>query len=694
MTTAEPTTPPSAAADTAREQDPNPPVPATPSQAAMAVTLLHTVPYTLISLYFLCLYGTQTAQGMFRFGQSLPGSIIATVTFTAVIGAVLWSLFTLLSFWMDRLTTWLNLRHRALAFVLLLPSFVLGPFYLFSLVGVAALRQRSRNLLLACVPGVVAGYVCLYGALTMLSGQLALNWTNAFLIPGCTLATAICLYVLVALAAELRTFSRRVWLGIGACHLAWLAVSVVLWLAAAHAERTFPAQRAALEQRFGRPLTNSALLADYLHDGAQPTPPDSLLAKAVADGPRRVGDGRQPELFDQTQQLLLDQASYSAEAYQTLMDWSARNADAHAQMDAATTGPLFKDDLTRHGGRYEARASIASNLIAWAQIYHTRLHAMAAAPVENFSKDKALDLIRRITWLRDSAFDDPFLLANGNGVQLEVIRLAALQTLLGMGQLTHADLAALSQNLQRDLDAWEPRTARATWAALAWYTANVQDLDGDSSLYGAISQDSATSELLCGYATPMALWLRRADGRWAFDYASSLPSPLPLTPRSAADEQAFAASLPATATFSVNLLVPASSQFIAVRTLQQALLIAVACEQFRLRNGRLPDTTAQLVPDFLPTLPRDPFSGNDFVYRADAFRTTSDLSDQPGQTVELEFPQFTVYSVGWDREDNGGQSLVQTPQDNGETLVRQDLAVRIWNWTQVRTRLSQPKPEN
>lgn len=676
-----------------RELEPNPTTPATPQQAAIAVTLLHTLPYSLISLYFLCLYGTQTASGIFSFTQSLTGSITSTLVLITIIGTVFWSLFTLLSFWMDKVTGWLNLRHRAIAFLLLLPSLVFGSFYLCAMIGLIALKRRFRNLLLASVPGVATGYICLYGVLTMLSGELAVSWANAFLVPAATLATAVSIYALIAVTADgLRTFNRRVWTVMAASHVVWLAVSAVLWYATAKTEENFAAQRQQLEQHFGRPLSNKALAEDYYHQGQEPVA-DSLLAKAVAAGPRHAGDGRQPEPFDQVQQLLLDQASYSSKAFEMLMEWTQKNAEIHAQMDAVTQGPLFKDAGSDKGRRYQARAAIASNLTVWAQIYHTRLHAMAAGPIENFSLDKAMELIRHLTWLRDSALDDTFLLANGNCVQLEIIRLEALQTLLGMGQLNAAQLAELRQELERDAAAWEQRARRAYWAALAWYVGNVQDLDGDSlNLIPVQQQNSAFNGLIFGYVSPLTLWLRRADGRWAFDYAVSHLEKSLLELRSLEDEKKLAESLPATATISAHLLLPASSQFIPLCALQQALRIAMACEQYRLTKGKLPDTTAQLVPEFMDKLPLDPYSGKDFLYRRDAYKTTHDLPERPGHQVTTEFPRFLVYSVGLDREDNQGKSYVLVTQKNGEKEARQDLAVCIWNWMQVRAEL-QKKPE-
>jgi hypothetical protein len=53
-------------------------------------------------------------------------------------------------------------------------------------------------------------------------------------------------------------------------------------------------------------------------------------------------------------------------------------------------------------------------------------------------------------------------------------------------------------------------------------------------------------------------------------------------------------------------------------------------------EGKLPDSLSELVPDMLPAIPKDPFDEQPLRYR--------------------RLPQgFTVYSVGPDFTDNGGQ---------------------------------------
>lgn len=71
---------------------------------------------------------------------------------------------------------------------------------------------------------------------------------------------------------------------------------------------------------------------------------------------------------------------------------------------------------------------------------------------------------------------------------------------------------------------------------------------------------------------------------------------------------------------------------------------ALALEHGRQTTGRLPERLGDLVPDFLPAVPRDPMSGEDLRYR-------------PASRG------FLLYSVGTDGRNDGGS--VRT--EDGET---------------------------
>lgn len=86
-------------------------------------------------------------------------------------------------------------------------------------------------------------------------------------------------------------------------------------------------------------------------------------------------------------------------------------------------------------------------------------------------------------------------------------------------------------------------------------------------------------------------------------------------------------------------------------------IVVCALERHRLRLGRYPERLESLAPVFLPALPHDLVTGGSLRYRAE------------GDT-------FTLYQVGWNGEDEGGQ-----PGWSGEGKDRKrDAALGDWVW--------------
>jgi hypothetical protein len=86
----------------------------------------------------------------------------------------------------------------------------------------------------------------------------------------------------------------------------------------------------------------------------------------------------------------------------------------------------------------------------------------------------------------------------------------------------------------------------------------------------------------------------------------------------------------------------------------------LAIREFRAAKGRLPTSLGELIPDNLAAVPEDPFSGEPLRYRA-------------------EVATFVLYSIGQDREDDGGrcgthrQSMFEAGFDlDLDTMLRQD----------------------
>lgn len=89
----------------------------------------------------------------------------------------------------------------------------------------------------------------------------------------------------------------------------------------------------------------------------------------------------------------------------------------------------------------------------------------------------------------------------------------------------------------------------------------------------------------------------------------------------------------------------ASRQIDAIRLEHTALCTMIALEQFRISRGSYPQTLDELVPKFLETLPMDHWSRAPLRY----------LPIPATATRSLEPRLYTLYSVGPDTTDDGGQ---------------------------------------
>jgi len=83
-------------------------------------------------------------------------------------------------------------------------------------------------------------------------------------------------------------------------------------------------------------------------------------------------------------------------------------------------------------------------------------------------------------------------------------------------------------------------------------------------------------------------------------------------------------------------------------------VVGVACERFRMKHGRWPESTAALVPEFLPAVPLDPFDKRPLRFKR--------LDDG-----------LVIYSVGQDRADDGGDlRRIERPEGKDEGF-------RLWD---------------
>jgi hypothetical protein len=87
---------------------------------------------------------------------------------------------------------------------------------------------------------------------------------------------------------------------------------------------------------------------------------------------------------------------------------------------------------------------------------------------------------------------------------------------------------------------------------------------------------------------------------------------------------------------------------------------AIAAELFRRKTGSSPMTLDELVPQYVPEVPKDIYA-----------------SHEPVRYIRRDDGSFTIYSVGRNRQDDGGFTGSRDGED-GRKVQRDDFAFSIY----------------
>jgi len=111
-----------------------------------------------------------------------------------------------------------------------------------------------------------------------------------------------------------------------------------------------------------------------------------------------------------------------------------------------------------------------------------------------------------------------------------------------------------------------------------------------------------------------------------------------------------------------QMFADAAESFPFAQTAVDLATLACALERYRLANGEFPATLAALVPQFVARLPHDIITGEPLKYRR---------TDGGG---------FLLYSVGFNKTDDGGKPCVRYKNLHGQPENRFDLDQNDWVW--------------
>jgi hypothetical protein len=102
-------------------------------------------------------------------------------------------------------------------------------------------------------------------------------------------------------------------------------------------------------------------------------------------------------------------------------------------------------------------------------------------------------------------------------------------------------------------------------------------------------------------------------------------------------------------------MLPFSESFLSNKAQYEAILQVtrggLALKRYKMANDAYPETLADLTPSFLDTLPKDPCSGNNILYRKEGkgfllYSVGSDQQDDQGAPYNRKFPFFPMTLSG------------------------------------------------
>jgi hypothetical protein len=313
------------------------------------------------------------------------------------------------------------------------------------------------------------------------------------------------------------------------------------------------------------------------------------------------------------------------------------------------------------------------------------LQLRASAGLATGRTDKAFDDIRLMLRLADSIQNEPILISHL--VRLAIVNLAIQPVWEGL--VTHKwndeQLAMLGQDLQKiDLLASYQHAMRSEMVLFDVgiidflrkrpdYLCNLGDAENQATGNGPLP-----ATLLCMMPDGWFYQSQRANCRIMLEYNIPVCN---LERRTMSPETVDKAEAALTADLKhwslsstlQGMLLPAlgkaSMRFAAGQTALDQARIACALERHRLAHGSYPESLDALTPAFLQSVPRDVIDGQPLKYRR---------TDDGG---------FVLYSVGWNKTDDGGQpGLIDTKAPDSKPGVKVETGDWVWQFPKAQTR--------
>ena len=160
--------------------------------------------------------------------QSPAAAIGNTLLFAAIIGALMWGLTTVYSYWVDFITARFN-ASKLMIWLMVAPIALLGPFYYFGFTGVLSFKLKIRRGLIMSIPGFLAGYGLLMEIDQILLGEFSPSWDHALMTP-VILAVAYVSGLVTLKELSKENFTKKTWVLAGVLLGVWIVLHGGLWI--------------------------------------------------------------------------------------------------------------------------------------------------------------------------------------------------------------------------------------------------------------------------------------------------------------------------------------------------------------------------------------------------------------------------------------------------------------------------------